>query len=260
VSKHASQIAPRLLGVHEDASGVYLAVEPIVRASAWPWRDLDPNVRLMRRLGAFHRATVASVSPALADWDYEAALAASACETRSQLDKCRQHADLSALAADMRTLDRVVLELPRLRRMLFSEGQLASGPIHGDVHPGNVTIRRRAGSEPVLIDWGRARHGSPLEDVSSMLQSLRHYEPLALQRHDSFFNEYLTGAGFERRITDPLRSAYWVAGACNVLAGGLRVHLMRAADASRSSAQRRSAFLVARDGLRILRRARAWAL
>jgi aminoglycoside phosphotransferase (APT) family kinase protein len=39
------------------------------------------------------------------------------------------------------------------------------GVIHGDAHPGNAIIRQRtATQEAILLDWGRARIGSPLED------------------------------------------------------------------------------------------------
>jgi hypothetical protein len=102
--------------------------------------------------------------------------------------------------------------------------------------------------------------GSPLEDVSSMLQSLRMYEPEALRRHDALFKSYLEVSHGERLISDTARSAYWVAGASNALAGALSWHLMIAADKSRSGKQRASAYSAVKDWLRVIRRAHAWAL
>lgn len=260
VQSYAGEFAPRLLGVYQEKTDIYMAIEVIRRVNAWPWRQLYPTSSMMRQLGSFHAATAAARAVALADWDYEADLAANAAETRMRLDQCRRNTQLAPLAHHSRILDRVVLELPRLRQMLFVESPLDRRPIHGDVHPGNAIIRRGVEPSPVLIDWGRARLGSPLEDVSSMLQSLRQYEPLAMRRHDSLWKDHLTGMGLARRITDPLRSAYWVAGACNGLAGALNVHLMTAADTARGSGERRTAFFAARDWLRVIRRAHAWAL
>ncbi|WP_052731770.1 phosphotransferase family protein [Devosia geojensis] len=259
VTKHAGVLAPRLLYVEHSPGGSFLVMEAIDRAMAWPWRHLDLTTTLLRRLGRFHVHTAQSAL-SLTDWDYEDALATSAAETRLRLECCRHDPELAPLARHRRVLDKVVLNLPRLRNALLREAPLDQRPIHGDVHPGNAMVRKGTDRLPVLIDWGRARLGSPLEDVSSMLQSLRFFEPNALQRHDLLFKEYLTGLGLDRRISDPLRSAYWVAGASNALAGALNVHLLAAMDQKSTPRQRRNAFLAARDWLRIIRRAHAWAL
>jgi aminoglycoside phosphotransferase (APT) family kinase protein len=52
--------------------------------------------------------------------------------------------------------------------------------VHGDVHPGNVLVQKTRGSTRVaLIDWGRARLGSLLEDVASWLHAIGCWEPAA---------------------------------------------------------------------------------
>jgi hypothetical protein len=259
VAMHARTFAPRLLDVQHGQAGSFLVVEAINRAMAWPWRHLDLTTVLLRRLGRFHAGTAQSRLP-LADWDYEGELAASAAETLARLEYCRHDPDLRSLTRHVRMLDQVVSNLAGLRSALLSDSTFSRRPIHGDLHPGNTMVRRGVERRPVVIDWGRARSGSPLEDVSSMLQSLRFFEPNALQRHDRLLKEYLTGLGRDRRIDDSTRGAYWVAGASNALAGALNVHLLTAMDRDRAARQRYHAFLAARDWLRIIRRAHAWAL
>lgn len=253
------RLLPDLLGiVHGGEGQIYLGLEDIRRASAWPWRDSTVTATLMQELGKFHEM---NRHIGLGDdWNYEQELVTQAEQTRSRLAYCCRQPDFAALPPGLRAVERIAEELPRLRRLLLSERPFEAGLIHGDVHPGNALIRNGAEKRPVLIDWGRTRCGSPLEDVSSMLQSLRLYEPAALQRHDTLLKEYLTGRGRDRRITDSLRSVYWVAGASNALAGALGWHLMIAADEARPARQRRSAYCAARDWLRVIRRAHAWAL
>src|SRR5690606_30955587 len=124
---------------------------------------------------------------------------------------------------------------------------LGSSFIHGDVHPGNVLVRARAGgAQPVLIDWGRARLGSPLEDVSSWLCSLGYWEPEARRRHDSLFRAYLSARGLGGPLSFDLRAAYWLASASNAFAGALRYHLALATTAS-TSLQRDAAIHAALD-------------
>lgn len=76
-----------------------------------------------------------------------------------------------------------------MRRELLTFLPFGKVAIHGDVHTGNVLVRRHpGGAEPVLIDWGRARGGSPLEDLSAWLQSLGYWEPQARRRHDTLIS------------------------------------------------------------------------
>jgi serine/threonine protein kinase len=253
------RLLPDLLGVFHDSKGhVYLGLEEVRRTSAWPWRNSGITAIMMRQLGQFHAQNRDAVLSD--DWNYEEELGAQAEQTRAYLDHCCRKPELEALRPGLRTIEKIAEALPRLRQCLLREAPFEARLIHGDVHPGNTLVRKGADMQPVLIDWGRTRLASPLEDVSSMLQSLRLYEPSALQLHDMLFKEYLTGMGREQRITDGLRSAYWVAGASNALAGALRWHLMIAADDDKSKLRRRRAYAAALDWLRVIRRAHAWAL
>jgi hypothetical protein len=77
----------------------------------------------------------------------------------------------------------------------------------------------------VLIDWARARRGSPLEDLASWLHSLGCWEPNARRRHDTLLQIYLDARGEPRELSVQLRSRYWYASACNGLSGAIRYHL-----------------------------------
>jgi len=146
-----------------------------------------------------------------------------------------------------------------MRVQLLSEHPFGCRPIHGDVHSGNVLVRRRGGGDdPVLIDWGRARLASPLEDVSSLLQSLGYWEPEWRRRHDTLLADYLFAFGTEPTLTSSVRAAYWMAGASNVLAGALLHHLCIATDCRQSTSRRRAAGNAAQDALRVIRCASAW--
>ena len=148
--------------------------------------------------------------------------------------------------------------MPELRRQLLAAAPFGTAVIHGDLHPGNAVLRRRRG-EVVLLDWGRTRLGSPLEDVSSWLLSLGGWEPEARRRHDTLFAGYLAARGWESRLTPPLRAAYWVAGASNALAGALLHHLTIATDPRVSPLRRGVAARAAFGWGRVLRRADAWS-
>jgi Ser/Thr protein kinase RdoA (MazF antagonist) len=140
-----------------------------------------------------------------------------------------------------------LLGFPRLGRCL----------IHGDLHTGNVLFRERGRHRgPVLIDWGRSRIGSPLEDVSSWLQSLGYWEPVARRKHDTLLARYLVFRGVERGLSEELRTAYWLAGASNALAGALEHHVRRALGTTDTGERQRS-LAAAQDWLRIVRRADA---
>src|SRR5690606_30503670 len=113
--------------------------------------------------------------------------------------------------------------LPVIRdRLLADETTL----IHGDVHPGNVCITAEGVVPKVaLIDWGRARLGSPLEDIASWLHSLGCWEPVARRRHDTLMRMYLESRREPLPFTGRLRADYWLASASNGLSGAIRQHL-----------------------------------
>jgi aminoglycoside phosphotransferase (APT) family kinase protein len=119
-------------------------------------------------------------------------------------------------------LRRVVAALPHLRSCLLSAGQTV---IHGDMHPGNVILRGPADTDVVLLDWARARVGSPLEDVASWLHSLGCWEPEARRRHDTLMRTYLQACHTQLAFAPDVRTLYWFASVSNGLAGAIRYHL-----------------------------------
>jgi hypothetical protein len=261
ISRHPTKIAPELFAVERlGPSSACLFLEAVRRTNAWPWRNTSAAGEVLFRIGRFHTA-VEGKDILLPEWDYEGEVGTVAESTWNMLEQCRGDLDLRMLARHIRGLERVIDALPELRRQLLSDSPFASRPIHGDLHPGNVLVRQSAGShQPVFLDWGRARLGSPLEDVSSWLQSLRFWEVEAQRLHDTLFLEFLSAFGMERKLTSEIRAAYWIAGASNALAGALLHHLNIALDQRLSKARRGTAFNAARDWLRVVRRAHAWTI
>ena len=257
----AREIAPHLLAVDHpgnDRSTLYL--EWVRRFSNWPWRDFSTAEQFVGRLARFHIATAAEhLAAALPPWNYEAELKRSSENTLEMLARCRRHSEFAPLGRLLPTARRLTESLPALRQQLLGFVPLGRVTIHGDVHPGNVLVRRRAGNqEPILIDWGRARSGSPLEDLSSWLQSLSYWEPRARLRHDTLLATYLSAQGMERRLSADLRTAYWLAGASNALSGALEYHLsLLVGQTSTTAARRLAAARSARACLRVVRRAAA---
>jgi len=261
---HAPRSSPALLGadpVGGDRWHLYL--ERIRPAHPWPWRDTAHARRVLERLAELHAAApIPSLAGALDAWDYDAELGGAAQGTLQLAE--RFHAQLpradrpAALPRSLPALRRLVSTLPALRRALLDFPLLGRAVIHGDVHPGNVMVRlRRRRHEPVLLDWGRARIGSPLEDVSSWLQSLGYWEPEARRRHDSLLTAYLVARGLPGVLTRDLRDAYWLAAASNVLSGALAYQLAVAGDPAVPTDTRAAALRAALDWLRVLRRADA---
>jgi hypothetical protein len=258
VPAHARHLAPQLLAIERTADGgAILLIEAIRRVRAWPWQKTEATEELVARLAEFH-ASAEHAATLVPEWDYEVELRKMAEHTRVALERCRRDPDLSLLARDLPALNKVVHALPEIRRQLFAERPFGCRPIHGDVHPGNVLVRRRDGGDrPVLLDWGRARLASPLEDVSSWLQSLGYWESEGRRRHDTLLVAYLSALGMNQALTSSLRAAYWMAGASNVLSGALLYHLHVAADPLHPRAQRTPAIKAASDALRIVRRTNA---
>lgn len=258
-AKGVTHLSPKLIAVEPIAPGeVILCLEAVRRYSAWPWRDVKTGEELLTVLALFHlHSRQAAIE--LPEWDYDAELTSMAEASWITLDRCRFQNDLTFLARGLAPLKRMVLGLPKIRHQLLCESPLAQGPIHGDVHPGNALVcRRSCRDRPVLVDWGRARTGSTLEDVSSWLQSLGYFEQNARRHHDRLFAGYLSVLGFERRLTSNIRASYWMAGASNALAGALRHHLAIAQDQQHSERRRALAIRMANDWLRVIRRADAW--
>ncbi|WP_437377779.1 phosphotransferase [Inquilinus limosus] len=259
VSAHAAHMSPRLLAVDRPSPDLTLLyLERIRRVSAWAWRDLATGRKLLAQLAEFHHKA-AEAPESVRDWDYEAEHRDLAVETRDALDRCRQDADLSMLARALPATDRIVRARDKLRSQLRSERYFQARPIHGDVHPGNAVVRRhQRADQPVLLDWARARIGSPLEDVGSWLQSLSFWEPEVRRRHDALLRSYLTAYGMDDRLLPHIRAAYWLAGASNALSGALLHHLQTAGDTTQSLKQRSLSFDAAQAWLRVIRRADAY--
>ena len=111
------------------------------------------------------------------------------------------------------------------------------------MHPGNVILRGGANHDVTMIDWARARLGSPLEDVASWLHSLGCWEPEARRRHDTLMRMYLDARRERQDFSPSMRVDYWLASASNGLSGAIRYHLAvlsdrGAADAVRNESQR----------------------
>lgn len=258
VAAHAHDLAPRLLAVDRPESGSsFLYLEHVSGVSRWPWRNLRNAEELISVLARFHSSTSGRIGAvSLPPWDYEADLKKSGAAVLDLLAQCRR-SEFAAWARFLPAARRLVLALPTLRRELFELSPFGSAIIHGDVHPGNALVRRRGGrDQPILIDWGRARRGSPLEDVASWLQSLAYWEPRARVRHDSLLAAYLAARGTS--LSSEVRAAYWLAGASNVFAGALEYYLRRVIEKTpRGRSGQQAAADSAYDLLRIVRRADA---
>jgi hypothetical protein len=258
---HAAELAPRLLASHQAGPGrTVLYLEFIRPTSRWPWRQTGAAQGVLDRVGRLHAVRLdAAAIAALSAWNYEAHLQQTAERTLTQLERVPRRSDHSPLRQGVRWARRVTAALPAMRRKLLAFGPLGKQAIHGDLHPGNVLLRTRRGDgEAVLLDWGRARLGSPLEDVSSWLQSLGCWEPEARRRHDTLLRGYLSARGMDPTLGTDLREAYWLAGASNALAGALLHHTSVVLDARATAAARANASYSAREWLRVLRRADAF--
>jgi aminoglycoside phosphotransferase (APT) family kinase protein len=126
------------------------------------------------------------------------------------------------------------------------------------MHAGNAIVHGDGEQrELVLVDWGRARFGSPLEDVASWLQSLGYWEYEVRRRHDSLFRHYLAARNLPDRFTPELRALYWFAASSNAMAGALRYHLAVINDPERTREEQAESAGAVSDWLRIIRRADA---
>lgn len=242
--------AVRVIGRHVSARSTYLYLEEAQPFNVWPWSDMQLAGGVCRTLARLHE------SPALPretfTWDYESALARSA---QSTLELATHACDVTGRRWWRRLGDlrRVVTALPRIRKRLLS---VSTTVIHGDVHPGNV-ILRGSDSEVVLIDWARARLGSPLEDVASWLHSLGCWEPQARCRHDTLMRVYLDARGKPQPFAGDVRTDYSLASASNGLSGAIRYHLAVLTDPSSSEAARYDSDRALIAWRRVIRRAAA---
>jgi hypothetical protein len=255
VRPHAAPLAPRLLHVVSDGAGVTLLLEAVRPDRRWPWRDVRLAALPLQRAATLH--TSAHLGVALPAWDYDAELEQRAGWTLEALARLPRECGLEALRPFFPAARRVGSRLRSIRRELCGAGPLPLAVLHGDLHPGNAMVRRSGTASPrlALLDWGRARVGSPLEDVSSWLTSIGYWEPAARRRHDTLLGAYLAARGLDSTPTPDFREGYWLAGASNAFSGALLHHVQRASDRSASPATRASAAHASRDWLRVIRRA-----
>ena len=243
-------VMPALLGAIDHGDSTWLFLERIRPVSTWPWRE-SANTRLvLEQLARVHRFGQTAHAD---DWNYESELLASAADTVAVAANVTASLPELEVRRELRPLRRVAAGLDRARAQMMN-GTLGTTLIHGDVHTGNVMLRTRAArQEVVFLDWGRSRIGSPLEDVSSWLLSLRSWEPAAARDHDTLFRAYLAAAGRPATLPQELRDGYWIAAASNVLAGALRYQLLVARDSTGKA--RATAIGQAHAAFRIIRRA-----
>ena len=253
----ASDALPRLLGWDEFGSGEsYMYIEWVRSIERWPWHNTEYSQSVVERLAAVHSLPTEPLRAAIPNWDYETELLKSAQETIRVFGQAAQAGTIPGSRPMLRALERVVTTLPAMRVALHSAYPTTF--LHGDVHAGNAVVQR-AGGKPasILLDWGRARFGSPLEDVSSWLQSLGYWEFEVRRRHDTLFRHYLEASNLPDRLSPELRNLYWVAASSNAMAGALRYHSAVMNDPERTMHQRSAAAGAVADWLRIIRRADA---
>jgi aminoglycoside phosphotransferase (APT) family kinase protein len=243
--------APVAFGCAHAGDAVYLYLEHVSVPTDWPWVDTATAAAVCRELARLH--DTAQIADVPGDWDYDAELAASAVSTLALASTARDGAG-KRLWRRIGDLKRVVALLPSLRDILLASGRTV---IHGDVHPGNVFLRAQAPRQVTLIDWSRARVGSPLEDVASWLHSLGCWEPRARLRHDSLLRAYLAARRIPRPLDPALRRDYWFAAASNALAGAVRHHLCVSANPGLPEDVRQTSRRVLAEWERVIRRAAA---
>ena len=244
--------AVQLLGREITAGATYLYLEDASASAPWPWADTGRAGAVCRCLARLHDD--ARLPQEAFVWDYEDDLARSAASTLALATRAR---DTSGARWWRRVGDlrRVVAALPRIRRRLLT-GETTV--IHGDMHPGNVILDASRDPGVLLIDWARARIGSPLEDVASWLHALGCWEPEARRRHDTLMRLYLESRRTPRRFESDVRVDYWLASVSNGLAGAIRYHLAVVADAGRTDAARYDSGQALIAWQRVVRRAAAW--
>lgn len=165
VAPHVGDVAPRVLGVDTRRDGGVLFLEALRATRAWPWSDTAHASEVLRCVARLHLLPRSVI--ALPAWDYDGELARSAAHTLELLETTRRTTALADTARSLPALRRIARDVGPLRRRLL-DGPLPQAILHGDLHSRNVVIRARCapGAPRVaLLDWQRARIGSPLEDV-----------------------------------------------------------------------------------------------
>lgn len=135
-------------------------------------------VQVLQQLARVHDCDVTNLAPYLGGWDYDAELSRSAVTTVELYKRFSISNFRIGSRPKVRPHERVATAVFAMRKQAIQD--TGAAVLHGDTHPGNAVLREsNGGTEVVLLDWGRARLGSPLGDVLSWLHSLRVWEPNA---------------------------------------------------------------------------------
>lgn len=248
-----SDLAPRMLGATVLDGRPQLVLERVRPATRWPWRQMDHAGAVVDALARLHASgdvdTFVRDVPA---WRYGEEIAAGAAGTLAVLHGAGREGYVDP--REVRPAVKVAERLDDIGREIAAS--FVPAVLHGDAHPGNAMMAASHGTRvPKLVDWQRARVGSPLEDLCSWLQSLACWEPAVRQRHDTLLRRYYRARGHTAGPGRDLRDAYWLAGARNAFAGALRYHLVILLDPAAPARARTRSQQAARDWLRIIRRA-----
>jgi hypothetical protein len=136
----AEALAPRLLGVEHIGAASLLFLEWVRPVQRWPWRDTHTASLVLGRLAQLHQWAWLSEPAVGLAWDYDHALHQSGHATLQELRRVVYDLRLTQWGGTVPMIQRLLEALPEMRRVL-----LAAAPqvwIHGDVHPGNVVMRR----------------------------------------------------------------------------------------------------------------------
>lgn len=240
----------RIFGERMAGDAAYLFMEEVRQQGAWPWRDVSLAAGVCRLLAQLHDQAYTAPD----DWNYEAHLCDGARDT---LDVALRARDAQGTRWWQRggDLARVVEALPYIQARLRADDAVL---IHGDVHPGNVIVSSNGNAgvpRIVLLDWSRARPGSPLEDVAAWLESVGCWEPEARRRHDTLLRAYLDARRVPQPLDRDLRERYWLAAAANGLSGAIRYHLSVLGDRVSTPRRRHDAHRALQAWARVIRRA-----
>jgi aminoglycoside phosphotransferase (APT) family kinase protein len=258
VQRYSSKpVAPRLLGsrsVNPDES--YAFVEWVSPHRRWPWRASEFVNLVIENLAHIHSWDHVQFLDPLRSWQYDKELEQSARTTVDFYRGAFMSGVRPSARAMLPALSRVATAIIPIRRQLVARTGMAV--LHGDAHPGNAVIRRaKHAHTALLLDWGRTRFGSPLEDIASWVHSVAFWEPEARRRHDTFLGTYLRARGKDPRLSPDFRDACYLAGACNALSGALRYHLSVVCNPERRPIDQYNSWRATADWMRIIRRADA---
>ena len=143
------ELAPTLLGFHQaEGEHVYM-FEYVRRSERWPWSASNNSRLVLDALAGLHGRRLTDFA---ADRSYELILVKGASRLQEHLEGIPRGSELGFARGSIPVVRRMAEALPRIRRRLLDNGLFGSTLIHGDVHSGNVLLRkRRNGVSPVFL-------------------------------------------------------------------------------------------------------------